>query len=79
MTRPIRDLDVTRDRLERQVREAVARQREQRAEESAQRLRGLLAPSADPLVGLNPTGRVRRPSAPSRRKHARRTAIEETS
>lgn len=27
----------------------------------------------DPRVGLNPTGRPRRSSAPSRRKHARRT------
>jgi hypothetical protein len=26
----------------------------------------------DPRVGLNPTGRPRRSSAPSRRKHARR-------
>lgn len=40
--------------------------------------RRLAEQTPDPLVGLNPTGRPRRPSAPSRRKHARRTATEET-
>ena len=29
----------------------------------------------DPRVGLNPTGRPRRSSAASRRKHARRQAV----
>lgn len=62
------DVDVPLPTLQQQLRDLVARQNEQRAEESP-----------DPLVGLNPTGRRRRSSAPSRRKHARRTATEETS
>ncbi|MFI1485676.1 hypothetical protein [Streptomyces sp. NPDC020747] len=38
------------------------------------------AATPDPHVGLNPTGRPRRSSAPSRRKQARRTTtVEETS
>lgn len=41
--------------------------------------RRLTERTPDPAVGLNPTGRPRRPSAPSRRKHARRTATEENS
>lgn len=45
MTRPIADLDVPLPVLARQVRELVARQNEQRAEESAARLRALLAPT----------------------------------
>lgn len=45
MTRPIADLDVPLPVLARQVRELVARQNEQRTEESAQRLRQLLTPS----------------------------------
>jgi hypothetical protein len=32
----------------------------------------------DPRVGLNPTGRPRRSSAPSRRKQNRRTTTKET-
>lgn len=39
MTRPIRDLDVSPERLEQQIADLVARQNEQRAEESAARLR----------------------------------------
>lgn len=38
MTRPIADLDVSRDELEQQVADLVARQREQAAEKSAARL-----------------------------------------
>ncbi|MCX4232109.1 hypothetical protein [Streptomyces ortus] len=43
MTRPIRDLDTPLDRLEQQVADLVARQNEQRADESAERLRGFFA------------------------------------
>lgn len=67
MTRPIRDLDVSPDRLQQQIADLVDRQNKQRADESA---------TPDPSVGLNPTGRPRRSSAPSRRKHARRTTEE---
>jgi len=45
VTRPIADLDVPRTDLERQLRELVARQREQAAEQSANRLRAFLAPT----------------------------------
>lgn len=46
--------------------------------EVEQQIREQAAPN--PTVGLNPTGRPRRSSAPSRRKHARRTVTtEETS
>lgn len=45
MTRPIRDLDVPRPALRQQIRDLVTRQREQRAEEAAQRLRDFLAPN----------------------------------
>ncbi|MCZ4509924.1 hypothetical protein O3Q52_17315 [Streptomyces sp. ActVer] len=58
--------DVPLSTLQADLRDLVARQNEQRA--------------ADPAVGLNPTGRPRRSSAPSRRKQARRTTtVEETS
>lgn len=43
MTRPIADLDVSRDELEQQVADLVARQREQAAERSAARLRAFFA------------------------------------
>ena len=43
MTRPIEDLDVPASRLEQRIRELAARQRKDRAEESAARLRAFLA------------------------------------
>ena len=45
MTRPISDLDVPLPTLREQITALVARQREQRAEQSAERLRNLLAPT----------------------------------
>jgi len=51
VTRPIADLDVPRTDLERQMRELVARQREQAAEASANRLRAFLAPTNAPEEG----------------------------
>ncbi|MFJ4932376.1 hypothetical protein ACIP8U_00695 [Streptomyces pseudovenezuelae] len=65
MTRPIADLDVPVTVLRQRIRALVARQRELAT--------GQVAP--DPRVGLNPTGRPRRSSAPSRRKQARRAAV----
>ncbi|MFF0166728.1 hypothetical protein [Streptomyces prasinus] len=51
MTRPISDLDVPLPTLRQQVADLVARQneqREQRAEQSAERLRNFLAPTTNP-------------------------------
>ncbi|MFJ4785060.1 hypothetical protein [Streptomyces sp. NPDC088794] len=45
MTRPISDLDVPLPRLEQQIRDLVARQNEQRADASADRLRNFLTPT----------------------------------
>lgn len=48
MTRPIRDLDVPATRLQQEIRDLVARQREQRvglADRSAQRLQAVIAPT----------------------------------
>ncbi len=46
MARPIADLDVPLPILRQEIRELVARQREQRAEASAARRRAFLAPTA---------------------------------
>ena len=48
MTRRISDLDVPASRLEQQIRDLVARQRKDRAEESAARLRAFLALTTQP-------------------------------
>ncbi|MFF9118355.1 hypothetical protein ACF09Y_22595 [Streptomyces massasporeus] len=48
VTRPIGDLDVPLTALQRQIADLVARQREQQAEASAERLRQILAPTTDP-------------------------------
>jgi hypothetical protein len=45
MTRPIRDLDMPLTVLRQQIRELVARQKEQRTEASAARWRAFLAPT----------------------------------
>jgi hypothetical protein len=45
VTRPISDLDVPLPVLRQQIRDLVARQRKQRAEASAERLRDFLAPT----------------------------------
>ncbi|MFF8100085.1 hypothetical protein ACF07S_09970 [Streptomyces sp. NPDC016640] len=45
MTRPISDLDVPLPTLQQKVADLVDRQREQRAERSAERLRNFLAPT----------------------------------
>jgi hypothetical protein len=45
VTRPIDDLNVPLPRLQQQIADLVARQNEQRATESAARLRALLAPN----------------------------------
>ncbi|MFC8983895.1 hypothetical protein [Streptomyces sp. NPDC057115] len=50
MTRPISDLDVPLPVLRQQITDLVARQREQRAEQSAERLRNLLAPTTNPIA-----------------------------
>jgi len=48
VTRPISDLDVPLPTILDQIADLVARQREQRAEQSAERLRNLLAPTTNP-------------------------------
>ena len=64
MTRPIEDLDVPLPTLREQIAAPVARQN---------------ADQPDPRVGQNPTGRPRRSSAASRRKHERRDGRGEAS
>jgi hypothetical protein len=48
VTRPIEQLDVPLTALQQQITDLVARQNEQRANESAARLRTLLAPTTAP-------------------------------
>jgi hypothetical protein len=50
MTRPISDLDVPLSTLQQQIADLVTRQREQRANRSAERLRNFLAPTTEPTT-----------------------------
>ncbi len=64
MTRRIEDLDVPESTLREQIAALVARQN---------------GDQPDPRVGQNPTGRPRRSSAGTRRKHERRDGRGEAS